>query len=686
MASYDSNTSGDQVSQSGQKTATPKKADIIIRTERDILEAQYDLSAKCQDLDKQIGSAIEDIGKVSRSVTLSARQNEAIYGALSEKYDGVRQDYEGVKKEINLLATQSESIFSALSQSIEALSKNIDDLAKSVDELKSRTAVEDLYIRDSDFEETEKVEEPEQRYTESSVREEEPQETVVRTEIDLDYEEIARKIAEQTDIKVDLDYEEIAKRISEYMPVPETISADYIASKVAEQIVIPESEPKEEETAEGSVREYTEYPATVTANIDEDELADKIALRLGNLRDAEFDIIVDDEGCDTLADRICDKLDYDRISSAVADKISQVVDVEEEEGDKIDTEELATKVAEKISVPAIDEEALAKNVAESVGEYISDTSADDIADKVSEQLADVIGKTDDRDYIVSELSKKAEDVKDEAVKEIAAIQAEHEYDLVIDDDGVAEIAQRISSDERFDRVDREIEELKEMLQSGEYVVKEEPQEERVVTVSEVVNEGYESAPEPTEEEKVVIEQIIKTIDEPAKAKPAPDYSNVDFVNMMRYNRSFIARIIQGSDEQKSYYGQVRDSLLAYGKVNSNISWTSERFHKGKETVARFKIRGKTLCLYLNLNPKDYPISVYHQTDVSNNKSMKGTPMMVKITSGRGAQKAARLVDEMMAKRDAVKRNIPERDYVAMYPYETMEELIAEGLVKDIGDK
>ena len=153
--------------------------------------------------------------------------------------------------------------------------------------------------------------------------------------------------------------------------------------------------------------------------------------------------------------------------------------------------------------------------------------------------------------------------------------------------------------------------------------------------------------------------------------------------MMKFNRSFIARIIQGTDDQKNNYGKVKTALLSYNKVNSNIAWAAERFNKGRETIARFKIRGKTLCLYLALDPNEFETSVYHHVDVSDNKSMNGTPMMVKIKSPRGVKKAIRLIDIMLARRDGVKRHVAERDYAAMYPYETIEELIDDGLVKDV---
>ena len=211
----------------------------------------------------------------------------------------------------------------------------------------------------------------------------------------------------------------------------------------------------------------------------------------------------------------------------------------------------------------------------------------------------------------------------------------------------------------------------------------EEEEEGLVTVSDIVDENAVED-EPVDE---VIENIFDDVDEQtAEGEAQPDgmgNGGVDFANMMKYNRSFIARIIQSSDEVKRYYGQIKNAMLAYRKVNSSIAWGAERFNKGRETIAKLKIRGKTLCLYLNLDPNEFKTSVYHQVDVSDNKSMHGTPMMVKIKSPLGVRKAIRLIDEMLRRRNGEKRPIQERDYAAMYPYETIEELIEDGLVKDV---
>ena len=84
-----------------------------------------------------------------------------------------------------------------------------------------------------------------------------------------------------------------------------------------------------------------------------------------------------------------------------------------------------------------------------------------------------------------------------------------------------------------------------------------------------------------------------------------------------------------------------------------------------------------------IDPNELEYSVYHHKDVSDKKTLLGTPTMIKIKSPRGVKKAIRLVDLMLEKRNGEKRPVPERDYVAMYPFETIDELIDDGLIKDL---
>ena len=94
----------------------------------------------------------------------------------------------------------------------------------------------------------------------------------------------------------------------------------------------------------------------------------------------------------------------------------------------------------------------------------------------------------------------------------------------------------------------------------------------------------------------------------AEPEPAPDDDDAAaeddtvFVtegqDKVRYDRSFEAKLIQLKDETKEWYTTVKNELLSYKKVRSRISWRRESFQMGRMKIARFVVRGKTLCLML----------------------------------------------------------------------------------------
>lgn len=690
---------------------TPKKADLILQRQRELSAKQEEALNQSKISNSRLNTALEQIAGARDEVNFVINQGRQLQAAI-------QTDYEALKQEFRMIAMQSESIFTALSDKVRELN---DILAERGTPVASGAPV---YASTQDVDYDLLVDKIIARL---------PVQDVVPQAIDYDLladklaqrmpsQELAATTALPVNVSVAdraIDYEYLADKIVSRMPVQEYVSPDYIASKVAEQIVVPEvtAEVDSETIADlvadklGTapagdidydylaakvaqqieIPEVQNYTAATYADapahyeINEDELADAIALKVGSLKPEDFEIIVDDEGCESISKEIIDRLDYDAIATAVAEKLSEAnAEVEEEEPDY---DEMAARISEKISVASVNEDAIADKAAAALSNYIPELDTDEIADKVAEQILNA--------------------------------QQDNDYEIVIDDDGVDRMSDSVSekiyqsNDERFTAIDNEIAEIKEILQNLQVV------QNVVIAPEEKVEEVVEEpAEEPVEEEELVtVTDVIEDVEEPVEevaeeaveeepVQPAPvvivaaksddddddgdsdgegeeDENGVDFLNMMRYNRSFIARIIQSSDDTKNYYGTVRNALLSYRKVNSNIAWGAERFHKGRETIARFKIRGKTLVLYMAIDPKEIEYSVYHQKDVSNNKSLHGTPTMIKIKSPRGVKKAVRLVDLMLEKRDGIKRPVPERDYAAMYPYESMEELIEDGLVKDV---
>ena len=151
---------------------------------------------------------------------------------------------------------------------------------------------------------------------------------------------------------------------------------------------------------------------------------------------------------------------------------------------------------------------------------------------------------------------------------------------------------------------------------------------------------------------------------------------------VRYNRSFTAKLIQGDDKLKRYYSEIKNELMRYG-VKSRISWRYETFKKGRKLIARLAIRGKTLGLYLALNPREYEDSEYKIDDVSKIAKNVEVPLLYKIKNDRRCRYSKELIADAMEESglEYGTKPVPVEDYAANYPYERIEALLERGLVK-----
>ena len=180
----------------------------------------------------------------------------------------------------------------------------------------------------------------------------------------------------------------------------------------------------------------------------------------------------------------------------------------------------------------------------------------------------------------------------------------------------------------------------------------------------------------------VVFSALSDIDDEETTVKKWDEEKQRFV-IIKYNRSFTARLIQSKDETKRFYSFLKNEMLSYNYVKSKISWKHETFKIGKEVVAKMRIKGKTLCLYLALNPQDYAESKYKIEDVSDNASNADTPCLYRIVNQRRCDYSKYLIGAVMAKYDVAKGENRNEDYVQLYPYENRDALLQRGLVKTV---
>ena len=150
----------------------------------------------------------------------------------------------------------------------------------------------------------------------------------------------------------------------------------------------------------------------------------------------------------------------------------------------------------------------------------------------------------------------------------------------------------------------------------------------------------------------------------------------------RYSRTYLARLIQSSDQIKGYYGEVKNKFLAYKKVRTSISKRCETVYLGRMKLAKINVIGKKLDLYLALDPNEFidQAKFYNFKDVSDKK--KDCPMLMRVSGPIKLKRALELIQILLEKVGAQ----PIDGYVDQdfyMPYETTAALIEKGLIKEL---
>ena len=222
-------------------------------------------------------------------------------------------------------------------------------------------------------------------------------------------------------------------------------------------------------------------------------------------------------------------------------------------------------------------------------------------------------------------------------------------------------------------------------------------EEPAPVTAEPEPEAEQAAPEPKEGEREVdggddnAEESASADDEDkddevTEIKPIAENGRTRYI-VIKYSKSFTAKLIQSDDLTKKYYSELKNKLLSYDGVKSRISWKWETFRSGKKALAKLRLRGKTLAVTLALNPDDYADTKYYVESLAEVKSYADTPCMYRVKNDRRLGYAKELIAKVMADNGVNELASAENiDYAAQYPYEDTDALIEKKLIKVLTDK
>ena len=464
---------------------------------------------------------------------------------------------------------------------------------------------------------------------------------------EIDYDKLADTVLAKLPAPEEIDYEKLADAVVAKMPVPEAIDYDKLADTVIARL--PETESLDyERIAEiaNNANETVDYDRiSEIVNTANDPVDYEKITEIAN--NAAANVVVPESEApdyDAMADAVLAKLpesgeiDYERLAYAAASK------VEIPETEAIDYEKIANDVAAKIDIPApeqLDYERLASSVAERIPAPEPATYEVLVDDEGVKSIADTVAAA-----VVANIPEaKAPEVDTEALAgEISEKMGTPSYETILDDSGAQMIADAVA----------------EKLTAANYTIA--------------------TLPLIAEETPVVADEVAVT--EPEMVEEVAEEPKEDLV--MRVDRSFTAKLKQSDDEVKDRYGMIKNALLSYKKFKSTVSWNADRFNCGRTTIAKMNIRGKTLCVYFALDPKDpaFKQTIYNQKDMSDQKAYAQTPFMMKIKSDLAAKRAVRLVETLAEQKGvAKKKDFEEVDYKKTYRYAGDRQLELTGLLR-----
>jgi len=149
-----------------------------------------------------------------------------------------------------------------------------------------------------------------------------------------------------------------------------------------------------------------------------------------------------------------------------------------------------------------------------------------------------------------------------------------------------------------------------------------------------------------------------------------------------YNRSFTSRLTNANEFVKTSYQQLKDAILSH-QVNNKVSWKYDAFRQGRKTIGRISIRGKMLYLYLQLDPTQFEglDQFNHVYNVSDKKSHKITPTLVKINNRKGLRQALKLLNILFKEKEIKEIEYQQKDFISALKPMDDRSLLNVGLIK-----
>ena len=190
--------------------------------------------------------------------------------------------------------------------------------------------------------------------------------------------------------------------------------------------------------------------------------------------------------------------------------------------------------------------------------------------------------------------------------------------------------------------------------------KEEPKPELVPTVKfwdaarEVFDGLDHPKPLPKEEPKPVV--IAQPVEEPEQGEDEEGWNR-------NKRQPFLTRIITADLDIKANYNELKNEILSYG-VKARLSRGGETFRLRDKKYMKIYLVGKTLKVYLALNPEDYKDSTIPVEDVGFRPNYAEMPLLFKVRSGLSVRRCKELIKAACEKDGLTQGEVKDTNWVS----------------------
>ena len=342
---------------------------------------------------------------------------------------------------------------------------------------------------------------------------------------------------------------------------------------------------------------------------------------------------------------------------------------------------------EPVKEQPITEEPVAEEVAEEPAE---EPVAEEVAEEPAEEpVAEEVAEEPAEEPVTEEVAE--EPAEEPVAEDVAEEPAEEPVTEEVVEEPVEEpVAEEVAEEPVEEPVTEEVVEEPAEEPVAEEVA-EEPAEEPAVEVMAPVS-APASVAETSDEEGDDLGfggetlEYIDVKDEPEAYAALLAQAEAGEVQLVtRYRRSYESRLIQSKDPMQDYYSGIKNALLSYKGVKSRVSWANEKFHQGRNHIAKIIVKTSSLYIYLAVDPATLAGTKYESAinDMSDKKKFETTPTLLKIKGERKYKYALELIETIC--RDNLQlppnKKFVETDYKR--PAQTDEELVESGTVRKL---